>query len=90
MDPSQKKAFAGRAKALPALLQIGKNGITDAFIAELATLAEKRGLVKVRLLKSFAESNDARAAADELASRAGLLLVSAIGNTIVVSSRTKQ
>ncbi len=41
-----------QAQALDATLQVGKNGVNDATLAELEAQLKKKKLVKVRLLKT--------------------------------------
>lgn len=76
-----------QARALPALLQVGKNGLSEGFLAELKLLVEKRGLVKVRFLKSFADLNDVAAAVRAACEKLSLQTVLVTGNTAVFRKR---
>ena len=70
-----------QAHTLPALLQVGKNGLTEEFINELSRTLKKKGLVKIRLLKSCAEKP--REAAKIIAEKLGVELVSVVGGSLV-------
>lgn len=50
-------------------VQLGKNGITEAFVNELKIRLEKHGVVKIRVLKSFREvyMGDIKSVAKDLA-----------------------
>ena len=85
-----KKELLARAKTLPVTLQAGKNGISAAFIAELRLLARKKGMVKVRFLKSSRGEEDMRTTAARTATAASLLVVSVVGNTAVFAKPEKQ
>ena len=76
-----------KAKALPVTCWIGKNGITDAAINEIKKMIKKRKLVKVRLLKNFAEGKDEKAVAKEVAQKAGAEVIQAIGSVVVLYKR---
>ena len=52
---AQVQAKRAEAQTLAVSLQVGKNGVTDATIAELDGQLKKKKLVKVRLLKTATE-----------------------------------
>jgi RNA-binding protein len=79
--------FQKQARALPVLLQVGKNGLSEGFLDELKLLVEKKGLVKVRFLKSFADINDVKHAVRTVADDLSLQIVLIIGNTVVFSKQ---
>jgi RNA-binding protein len=84
LTPRQKRQFASEAQAIPALLQVGKNGITSSFIEELERMSKKRGLVKIKFLKSFLEADKEKTLKEqleELAEQSKTELVQVIGNT---------
>jgi len=70
-------------------VRVGKRGITDALIRELDNILKARGVVKVKLLRSFRESYDVdrevRARlAEELAERLRAEVIDVRGYTIVL------
>jgi len=71
------------------VVRVGKRGITDALIRELDNILKARGVVKVKLLRSFRESYDVdrevRARlAEELAERLRAEVIDVRGYTIVL------
>lgn len=84
MTGAKRKELRAKAHHLPALLQVGKNGVTASVKEELSRMAKKRGLVKVRFLRSYADEHESREAAEELVSGGSLELVAVTGNTAVV------
>jgi RNA-binding protein len=52
-------------------INVGKNGVTESLINEINFLLEKRGAVKVRMLRNFRESSgkDKKELAREIASK---------------------
>lgn len=52
-------------------INVGKNGVTESLINEVNFLLEKRGKVKVKMLRNFRESfgKDKKEIAEEIASK---------------------
>lgn len=85
VDP--ERALKARAKAEKPLVWIGKNGITDETITQLDMFLKKKKLVKIRLLNSFVDSHDRKAAAEELAERTGSRVIDQIGFVVALYRR---
>jgi RNA-binding protein len=69
----------------PAMMQIGKSGMTDGVIEEAKRLLKKHKYVKVRLLRSSMGENDSKQTLFEnLCAKAGARLVGVRGNTAVL------
>ena len=68
-------------QSLDVAFQVGKSGVTEGVVKELATWLEREPLVKVRLLKSARGEADAKSVAADLAERAGAVLVEVRGHT---------
>ncbi|MCA1818839.1 MAG: YhbY family RNA-binding protein [Thermoplasmatota archaeon] len=84
LDPDRLREKRALANQLDVTLHVGKNGVTDATVAELKAQLHKKKLVKVRLLKSATgggEENEAQA--DLLAARCDAQLVEVRGHTAV-------
>lgn len=79
-DIQEKRA---QAQSLDVTLQVGKNGITDATVAELKAQLHKKKLVKVRLLRSAREGDDEAVQADALAQATDSRLLERRGHTAV-------
>lgn len=87
MDAQELKRLREKAKLLEPLVRIGKNGLTDASMLHIKKLVDKRKLIKVKLLKSFLEANDRKAAAELLAKGTGAELVDQVGFVVVLYKR---
>ncbi len=78
------KELRSRAQSINVKLHIGKNGITDATIAELARHLKQDKLVKVRLLPGATEGGvQDRPQAEALAQATQSTLVEVRGHTAV-------
>ncbi len=79
-----KKRVAGKTD-----LQLGKKGITDAFIREVKNRLEKQGVVKIKILKSFRKTTelDRREIARLVAAKTGAKLVEVRGYTFILMKR---
>jgi RNA-binding protein len=69
------------------VLQIGKNGVTDAFLVELQAQLRKCKTVKVRMLKSSRGEIDRRALPAEIALKMRAELIDARGYTFTLKKR---
>lgn len=81
------KALRSRARSMEPLVRIGKNGLTDNAVMQVKRLLKKRKLVKVRFLRSFLESNDRKAAAEQLARATSSELIDQVGFMVVLYRR---
>lgn len=82
LDNKQKAALRSKANGLDATVQIGKSGITETTIAELAAQLKAKKLVKVKLLPSAHGSE-----LDQLAAGTGSEIVEKKGHTAVFYKR---
>ena len=73
----EKKSIAG---GLEATVRMGKAGVTVALIEEIKAQIKKKGMVKVKLLRSSRE--ETKQIASELAERCNAELVEVRGNTV--------
>lgn len=69
----------------PAMIQVGKGGISEGLIAEAKRIIKKHKYVKVKLLKSTgADKHTKGAIFEELCSKTGSRLAGIRGNTAVI------
>ena len=68
----------------PAIMQIGKGGLSEGIIKETKRLLKKHKYIKVRLLRSAAASNSKKDVFESLAKRTASTLVGIRGNTAVL------
>lgn len=88
MITSKQRAYLrGLANAITPAFQIGKDGITDNLIAQLADCIEARELIKVHILETALL--DTRQTADEIAKLLKADAVQAIGSKFVLYKPAK-
>lgn len=79
-----------QAKTLPAIMQVGKQGLTQGTVLLLDRELEQKGLVKVKFLRAFTGGD--REKRDEAAARLASLttsqLILSVGNTATYYRRT--
>ena len=86
----RKKELAQEAKRLQPLLNVGKSGLSEGFVQELDLLLKKKGLVKVKFLRSFVDSNQVKEAAASLGTELNAELIDFVGNVAVFYRRPQQ
>lgn len=74
-------ALKASGQAIESSFQVGKNGLTEGVVKELLTWLEREPLVKVKILKGARADGDTKAVAQDLATRAGVVLVEVRGHT---------
>ncbi len=84
----QKRYLRSLAVTEPAIVQIGKGGITGTLITQLQDALEARELVKIKLLPNT--DADLYEAAEELRTETGSELVQTIGKNIVLYRRSTE
>lgn len=82
MDNKEQKEMA---KGLEPLLRIGKNGLNEGTVKEIKKMLEKRKLVKIKMLKTFAE--DRKKAAKDIADKTDSVLVDSVGFVVVLGKK---
>ncbi len=83
MTSKVRARLRSEAQRIETTLRAGKSGITDTLVVELREQLKRRGLVKVGLQPSATADAGRDAVAEELAARAGAMLVEVRGNTAV-------
>lgn len=81
------KLLKDKARLMEPLVRIGKNGLTDNVVMQVKRLLQKRKLVKVKFLRAFLESNDRKAAAEELAKSTSSDIIDQVGFVVVLYKR---
>ncbi len=89
MITSKQRAFLRKsANNLEPVFQIGKGGITDELIHQLANALEARELIKVHVLETA--MLDIKPTCNEIAERLGAEPVQAIGSKFVLYKRAEK
>lgn len=84
LNNHQIQAKRAEAQSIDITCHVGKNGVNDATIQELAAQLKKRKLVKVRLLKTATEGgSENQSQAEKLAEATHSLLIEVRGHTAV-------
>lgn len=65
-------------------INVGKRGITESLINEINLQLEKRGAVKIKMLKNFDRRNDKDSVVEELAEKLGCRVKSVKGFVILL------
>ena len=78
------KKLKEKANSMDPILRIGKSGITENVIKDIGKHLKKRGLIKIKFLRSFISKTEKKEAAEKIISMTDSRLVSAVGNVIVI------
>lgn len=84
MDKDKLYKLKSEAVQLKPIINIGKNGITDALVEELVKQIKANRLVKVKMLKSAAPDGDIKTLAQQLADTTKTTLIEVRGSTVVL------
>ncbi|MFP4112431.1 MAG: YhbY family RNA-binding protein [Candidatus Woesearchaeota archaeon] len=78
-----------RSVSLSPLIRLGKNGINDNVISEIDKMLSKRGLVKIKLLRSYTDITGIGETIETITKKTGSDLVSQKGYVITVYRKPK-
>lgn len=78
------KNLRNTARKLEPVMWVGKSGLTQSVIEETKKQLRKRGLVKVKLLKSALETGNRKELSKELAEKTDSVLVDQVGFVAVL------
>ncbi|WLR56268.1 ribosome assembly RNA-binding protein YhbY [Mesobacillus subterraneus] len=84
----QKRFLRSKAHHLSPIFQVGKGGVNENMIKQIADVLEARELIKVSILQNCDEDRDT--VADQLSRGAKAELVQVIGNTIVLYKESRE
>ncbi|MHC1709232.1 MAG: YhbY family RNA-binding protein [Methanomassiliicoccales archaeon] len=85
MPPRTMKDVKRVGHGLRPTVHVGKEGVTDTLIEEIAKQVKNRKVVKVRLLPSVEE--DRKLVAEDLAKRSSSILIEVVGHTVLLCDR---
>lgn len=83
MTGKERAEWRAKANSLDPLFQLGKGGISDAFIEQVEGALNTRELIKLKVLLETSPIT-AREAADEIAAKTGADVIQVIGGVIVL------
>ena len=78
------KELRSLARKLEPVIRIGKNDLSERAISEIDKAMEKRGLIKIKLLKSSFLGRDRKEFVKELVMKTRSQLVGSIGSVVVI------
>lgn len=86
----QKRYLRSLAQTIKPVMQVGKQGVTDAFIQSVHEQLDAHELIKISVLQNVVE--DKRVIAEGIAERTNSELVQIIGNQLVfyLENKTKE
>ena len=84
----QKRFLRSKAHHLNPILQVGKGGVNDNMIKQVADALEARELMKISILQNCEDDKDS--VAEQLAAGTRAELVQIIGNTIVLYKESRE
>ncbi|MHA1764064.1 MAG: YhbY family RNA-binding protein [Promethearchaeota archaeon] len=82
----KKEDFKKVLLSKPKLI-IGKNGITDEFVAHLNTLFKKNKIIKVKALKSITKETPLKELGKEISQRTQSHLIDMRGRSLILSKQ---
>ena len=88
LNSRQRAQLRGMANSYETILQIGKSGITDNTVKQVADALEARELIKLRVLETSPVTS--REAADSIALAVGADVVQVIGYRFVLYKESKE
>lgn len=84
----ERKTLSGMGQTLEPVFQIGKNGVTDVMLKELADVLEARELIKIAVLRNSDMS--AKEIINDLCEELEADPVSCVGNKMVIYKRSSR
>jgi RNA-binding protein len=84
MDKDKLYKLKVEASQLKPIINIGKNGITDAVVEEIRKHLKANRLIKIKMLKSSREEKDTTTIAEELAQVTASQIIEIRGNNVVL------
>ena len=90
LTSKQRAQLRSMASTMDTIMQIGKNGITEALVATVGDALEARELIKMRVLENSGEA--VRDVAEQLAAATDSEVVAVIGKCLILyrESETKK
>lgn len=85
LTSKQRAALRGIAAEYDTIFQVGKGGVSEALISQVADALRKRELIKLRVLDNSGYTS--REAAEEIANKTGAEVVQVIGSRFVLFKR---
>ena len=82
LTTKQRAYLRSLATGIDTIMQIGKGGVSDAMVKTVCDALQARELIKMKVLENSGEA--VRDVAEQLASACGAIVVTVIGNKLVL------
>ncbi len=79
-----------KARALPAIIQVGKAGLTEAVIEEIKVQLKNKKLVKVKFLRSAIKDEDKKELFKELADKTKSEIIHQVGFVVALYKKIEK
>lgn len=79
-----RKELLNKGKVIEPSIRVGKNGLSDEIVKEIAAQLKRKKLIKVKFLQSSLEGKDKKAEALKLAKLTNSELIYAVGFVVVL------
>ena len=84
MDIKEMKA---KAMSMEPLVRIGKSGLSESVLGEIKKQLESKGMIKIKMLKSFIGSADRKSLAKKIVEETKSRLVHSVGFIVVIAKK---
>ncbi len=84
MKPEANREKIAHTWQEPAMIQIGKGGVSDTLVKETVRLLKKHQYIKIRMLRSAIEGSSKQELVKDLCEKSGATLAGFRGNTAVI------
>ena len=85
MNKTGKYELRSQSKSMGPTMNIGKEGLTPATIEEVKTQLRRNKLIKIKVLKSFAETMDKKEVGKKLSEETNSVLIDNVGFVYVLA-----
>lgn len=90
ITPRMKRRIKRELSVEKPTIWVGKGGATPQIIGEISRQLEKREIVKVRILKSALEDEEAKNVASKIAQQTASTLIEVRGHTLLLYKRRRK
>lgn len=84
MEKEKLYQLRTEATKIKPIINIGKNGITEAVVEEIKKQVKASRLIKIKMLKTSEEGEDIKVSAEKLAQKTNTTLIDVRGSTVVL------
>lgn len=90
ITPRMKRRIKRELSAERPTVRVGKEGATPQIMEEVSRQLDKKGMVKVKILKSALKEGEAKSVASKIARQTDSTLIEVRGHTLMLYKRRKR